>query len=75
MSQEIRAIVKPYGMTVLVTSKHNQIWKDGKKVYTFAGSPKSHHQAVENTIKDLVNCGYLPAGLTYKGKVYKKKLV
>lgn len=67
-------LIKPYGMTVhVLKSGHIGIFKDGERIYTFAGSPKNVHQAVDNNIKNLINCGHLPAGINYRGKVYKRR--
>lgn len=67
-------LLKQHGMVIRpLHGGHLGIFKDGQRVYTFAGSPKSVHQVVDNNIKDLINCGHLPAGITYNGRVYKRR--
>lgn len=54
----------------MLRSGHNGIFKNGKKIYRFAGSPKNAHEAVDNNFKDLVRAGHLPP-LVYNGRHYK----
>lgn len=66
-----RKLLRKHGLeSTTLKSGHNGIFKDGKKIYRYAGSPKNAYQAVDNSIKDLVKLGYLPP-LTYNGKEYK----
>lgn len=72
--RKFRALLKEHGMEVRVIGNgHNGIFKDGKRVYAFAGSPKNHYQAIDNNIKDLVRDGHLPNGTVYRGRTYKRK--
>lgn len=65
--------IRQYGLEVRVLrSGHNGIFKDGRKIYRFAGSPKNAHEAVDNNLKDLVRDGHLPS-LTYNGRQYKRR--
>ena len=52
--------IKPYGLEIKKTKGHNQILKDGKRVYTFAGSPAVVHFAEHNTFHDLKKMGLVP---------------
>lgn len=47
---------------------------DGRHIYTMSNSAKIQHFAISNTIKDLINAGHLPAGIVWRGTVYKAKL-
>lgn len=78
MASEIKQFtrfIKPYGLKVVQGNRHARIYKDGKRIYSFACTPKNAYEAMDNNIKDLVMGGYLPAGIVYRGKVYKKKLL
>lgn len=67
--------IRQYGLILKAGRSHSGIYKDGKRIYVMAGSPKNAYQAMDNNIKDLINCGHLPPGITYRGKTYKKKLL
>ncbi len=78
MSSEIKQFtrfIKPYGLKVVQGNRHARIYKGGKRIYGFACTPKNAYEAMDNNVKDLVMGGYLPAGIVYRGKVYKKKLL
>ena len=78
MASEIKhfaKFIRKYGLVVKPNNRHSSIFKDGKRIYTFACTPKNAYEAMDNNVKDLVMGGYLPAGIVYRGKVYKKKLL
>lgn len=53
--------LKPYGLYIKATSGHNQIVDaDGKRVMTFASTPKDIDTAEKNTVHQLIKLGYLP---------------
>lgn len=52
---------------------HVGIFKGEKRIYTMGSSPKNSYEASQNTVRDLVLAGYLPDGLIYRGRIYKRK--
>lgn len=53
--------IKPYGMVIKpCRSGHLGIFMDGRRVYTFAGTPAVIHYAEHNTFHDLKKKGLIP---------------
>lgn len=71
--KKFKCLLVSHGLEVrAIRSGHNGVYKNGIKIYAYAGSPKNAHQAVDNNIKDLVRAGHLPE-LIYNGKKYRGK--
>lgn len=72
-NRQFERFLKRHGITAVhKKTGHAALFKGGVFIYTVSNHPQgpSEH-AADNSIKDLVRLGHLPADVVYKGKIYK----
>lgn len=72
--RRLEKFFRAHGLEVLSRNTgHKALARNGSVVYVMSNHPQGPQEHVaDNTIKDLVRLGHLPAGVAYKGKTYRR---